>query len=131
MVATLKVPVVKRHLAIGIRIGRQRDHIVRGSLNDASRVLDTQLGLSAEGCTRGSCARGFCTEDKLKNAMSKALLVADVRPVAVAEKYNPPPALLMLKPENVATPLEAAATVCVPDKDSSGRVCSNGDRDIA
>jgi len=44
----------------------------------------------------------------------KGLLVADVRPVLAAVRVYPVPALLMLRPVNVATPLTAAA-VSVPD----------------
>src|SRR6266550_7568552 len=44
----------------------------------------------------------------------KAVLVAPVRPVAAPVRVYPVPVLLMLSPENVATPL-AAATVAVPE----------------
>src|SRR6266699_3515744 len=48
-------------------------------------------------------------------AMLKAALVAVVRPAALAANVYPVPVLLMLTPENVATPA-TAATVVVPDR---------------
>ena len=51
--------------------------------------------------------------DNAPPVMLNVLLVAEVRPVLVAESVYPVPTLLMLRPLKVATPF-AAATVSVP-----------------